>query len=52
MTDIGMNGSEFIPETQQGHSQPSTMNFEDLESFITWNSLQKIGFHDVAELCG
>ena len=28
------------------------MHFEDFESFTTWNSTQKSGFHDVAELCG
>ena len=28
------------------------MEFEDLESVITWNSSQRLGFHDVAELCG
>ena len=52
MTDLGMNGSSFVPETQQEHSQASAMHFEDFESFTTWNSSQKLGFHDVAELCG
>ena len=52
LTDLGMNGSEFVPETQQDLTLSSAMHFEDLESFNTWNSSQQSGFHDVAELCG
>ena len=51
LTEVGMNGSDFIPETQQEEAI-GAMNFEDLESFLMWNSSQKLGFHDVAELCG
>ena len=47
-----MNGSEFIPESQQEASSAGAINFEDLDAFIAWNSSQKLGFHDVAELCG
>ena len=49
LTEVGMNGSDFIPETQQEEAI-GAMNFEDLESFLMWNSSQKLGFHDVAEL--
>jgi len=52
VTDLGMNGSEFVPETPQDHSQSSAMHFEDIASFNTWSASQKAGFHDVAELCG
>ena len=51
-TDLGMNGSEFVPETPEEHSLTSAMYFEDFESFNTWNSTQNTGVHDVAELCG
>ena len=38
VSDLGMTGSEFIPETQQDHSLASAMDFEGLESFMAWNS--------------
>ena len=52
LTEVGMKGSDFIPETQEDSSAIGAVNFEDLESFIAWNSSQTLGFHDVAELCG
>ena len=52
VTVLGMNGSEFVPETPQDHSQSSAMHFEDIASFNTWSASQHTGFHDVAELCG
>ena len=52
LTDVGMKGSDVIPETQQDSSAIGAVNFEDLESFMTWSSSQKLGVHDVAELCG
>ena len=42
---VGMNGSEFIPETQQDSSTNSAVNFEDLESIMTWNPSQKLRWH-------
>ena len=44
LTDVGLNGPEFTPETQQDQANASAMDFEDLESFMTWNFCKSLDF--------